>query len=176
MKHINIYIKVSLVILISFFLGCKEKVIEPDAMPMTVDKLLETPGYTWVNEVLATYQPDTAIFNQIKELIDTNRHKFVIFARASCSCPGEKKTFAETIKILRDLNFPVSKYEIYAMSARTNNNPYSNIVNLNQIPEIVVFKDEVPIYYMSDTLDQTIKFEKTYPITAEQLILEALKK
>jgi hypothetical protein len=169
-------IRIFAIVLIGFLWSCNEKVIEPDAIPMTVDQMLETPGYTWVNEVLVTYQPDTAIFNQIVDLIDTNRHKFVIFARASCSCPGEKKTFAQAIKILQDLNFPESKYEIYAMSARTNNNPYSNIVKLNQLPEVVIFKNEVPIYYMDDTLDQTIKFEKIYPITAEQLILEALKK
>lgn len=176
MKYINHYIKSIFIVLIVLLAACSEKVIEPDAISMTVDEMLNTPGYTWVNEVLVTYQPDTTIFNQIKELIDTNRHKFVIFARASCSCPSEKKTFAEAIKIFQDLNLPQSKYEIYAMSARTNPNPYSNIVKLNQLPEIVLFKDEVPIYYMNDTLDQTIKFEKTYPITTEQLILEALKK
>jgi len=89
--------------IILLFYSCSESVVEPDAIPMTIEEMLATPGYTWVNEVLATYQQDAAIYTQIKSLIDTNRDKFVIFARAACSCPDEKKEFAQVAKILLDL-------------------------------------------------------------------------
>lgn len=160
--------------------SCNENIVEPDAIPMTIEEMIGTPGYTWVNEVLVNYQQDAALYAQIKSIIDTNRDKFVIFARAACSCPDEKKEFAQVAKILIDLEkdkqFRRKNWEIFAMSSRTNPNPYSNITKLNYLPEIVYFRNGTPYYNFIDTLRYVISHNLKYPIKAEELMLEALKK
>jgi hypothetical protein len=159
---------------IFFFLGCDSNPIEPDAVKMTVKQLSDTPGYTWMYELFSTYQPDSVVENNIKKLLDTNRDKFVIFARASCSCPTEKKEFAQVLKILMDVKFPENDYEIYAMSSKTNPNPYSNIIKLNDIPEVYYFRDGVPVYSIIDTLYSNIQKGVKYPVRVEDVMYEAL--
>jgi len=160
--------------------SCNESVVEPDAIPLTIEEMLTTPGYTWVNEVLATYQQDAAIYAQIKTLIDTTRDKFVIFARAACSCPDEKKEFAQVAKILLDLEkdkkITRKNWEMFAMSSRSNPNPYSNICKINNLPEIVYLRNGVPYFNFIDTLRYVISNNLKYPVKVEELMLEALKR
>lgn len=168
------------VLFIFFFFSCDDNIVEPDAIPMTIETMLETPGYTWINETLINYNPDPNIYSQIYSLIDSNKDKFVIFARAACSCPDDKKEFAQVAKILlkleEDKKISKNNWEIYAMSSRTNPNPYSNIVKLNNLPEIVHFRNGKPNYYFIDTLKFVILNSLKYPVKAEELFLEALKK
>ncbi len=169
-----------LVFIILFSFSCNENVVEPDAVSMTIDEMLSTPGYTWVNEVLATYKQDAAVYSQIQALIDSSRDKFVIFARAACSCPDEKKEFAQVAKILLDLEkdkkLSRKHWEMFAMSSRSNPNPYSNLCKLNNLPEIVYLRNGVPYYNFIDTLRYVINNNLKYPVRVEELMLEALKR
>jgi len=163
-------------LIITLLLGsCETNTTEPNAIQMTVEQLTETPGYTWMNELLATYQPDSTVEKNISTLLDTNRDKFIIFARAACSCPTEKKEFAQLIKILRDLNFPTKLYEIYAMSSKTNPNPYSNIITLKEIPAVIYMRNGVPYYSIIDTLYNNVAKGLKYPVRLEDVLFEALK-
>ena len=174
MKKIILAINIFAVILI--LSGCKDSAIEPDAIPMTIEKIAETPGYLWIWDVLSTYKSDSILTLQIGQRLDTNRDKFLIFTRAACSCPGEKKDFAYIVKILRDLKFPESKYELYAMTARSNNHPYLSKFTLNDLPAIIYMRNEVPYYSLLDTMKYNIDHNITYPLFIEELMLEALKK
>lgn len=173
-------INILVVLLVLFSISCDENIVEPDAVPMTIEEMLNTPGYTWVNEVLVNYQQDVATYAQIQAQIDTNRDKFVIFARAACSCPDEKKEFAQVIKILIDLEkdkkFSRKNWEMFAMSSRSNPNPYSNICKINYLPEIVYLRNGVPYYNFIDTLRYVISNNLKYPIKVEELMIEALKR
>lgn len=176
----NFLVNTLLVVVFLFSISCNENIVEPDAVPMTIEVMLNTPGYTWVNEVLINYQQDAATYAQIQSLVDTNRDKFIIFARAACSCPDEKKEFAQVVKILLDLEkdkkFNRKNWEMFAMSSRSNPNPYSNICKINNLPEIVYLRNGVPYYNFIDTLHYVIINNLKYPVKVEEIMLEALKK
>ncbi|MGB9701156.1 MAG: hypothetical protein ACPL1A_00350 [Candidatus Kapaibacteriota bacterium] len=168
------------IIIITFIItltlwSCNTTTTEPDAIQMSVEQLAETPGYTWMYELLTTYQPDSIVEKNIGALLDTNRDKFIIFARAACSCPTEKKEFAQLIKILRDLHYPTKFYEVYAMSSKTNPNPYSNIITLKDIPAVIYMRNGVPYYSIIDTLYNNVAKGLKYPVRLEDVLYEALK-
>lgn len=156
--------------------SCNDNTAEPDAIPMTIEELAATPGYLWIYDVLSGYKGDSLLVPQISQKLDTTRDKFLIFARASCSCASEKKEFAYLVKILRDLNFPTSKYEIYAMSSKSNHHPYESLFTLKEIPAIIYLRNGVPYYSIMDTLQYNIDHLIPYPLKIEELLLEALKK
>jgi hypothetical protein len=158
------------------FIGCEEETVEPDAIPMTIEEVADTPGYLWVWDVLTTYKGDTVLKPQIGQLLDTNRDKFLVFTRAACSCPTEKREFAYIVKILRDLKYPESKYELFAMTARSNNHPYMNMFTLNDLPAIIYMRNGVPYYSLLDTMKYNVSKLIKYPVFIEELMMEALKK
>lgn len=174
MKRIRTIIYLLLILIASW--SCEDNAIEPDAIKMTIEEVAETPGYLWISDVLNSYVGDTILKPQIKQMLDTNRDYFLIYTRAACSCISEKKEFAYIVKIFRDLNFPESKYEIFAMTARSNNHPYMDKFKLNELPAIIYLRNGVPYYSLLDTLEYNIDNLKKYPLKIEELMFEALKK
>ncbi|OGU60308.1 MAG: hypothetical protein A2X64_03695 [Ignavibacteria bacterium GWF2_33_9] len=172
--------KISFLIYILLFLfavnSCQDNAVEPDAIPMTIEEMANTPGYLWIWEALETYQADTTVMSEIAARFDPNRDRFLIFSRAACSCPTTEKSFTYIIKIFRDLGLDTNVYELYAMTARANHHPYEGLFTLNELPAIIYLRNGTPYYSLIDTLDWNIANNITYPLKTEELLLEALKK
>ncbi|HRS02289.1 MAG TPA: hypothetical protein P5545_07045 [Bacteroidota bacterium] len=161
--------------LLFFTISCDDNSVQPNAIEMSLNSLSELPGYDWIGSVMATYQPDTTIFNEIKPLLDSNSQYFIFFVKSCGPCASASQQFAEIIKILRMCNFPENRYEILVMNSISNNHPYQNIIHINSLPTIMLLKNNVPIYSLSDTLAKSIEKQLQYPVRSEELLYEALK-
>lgn len=158
-----------------FAISCNDNSVQPDAQPMSIQDLSNLPGYEWLSGTLATYQPDSTIFNEIKPLLDPNTQSFVIFTKSCGPCASSNQQFAEIIKILQMCDFPSSNYQILVMNSISNNHPYQNKINIKVLPTIMLLKNTNPVYCLTDTLAKSIDLQLQYPVKSEELLLEALK-
>ncbi|HOV91631.1 MAG TPA: hypothetical protein PLC04_00925 [Candidatus Kapabacteria bacterium] len=170
----NIIIAASFFLLF-FAISCNDNSVQTNAVEMSLDSLSELPGYDWIGSVMASYTPDTTIFNEIKPLLDSNSQYFLFFVKSCGPCASASQQFVEIIKILQMCNFPNDRYEILVMNSISNSHPYQNIIHIYSLPTIMLLKNNVPIYSLSDTLAKSIEKQLKYPVKSEELLYEALK-
>ncbi len=170
----NIIIAASFFLLF-FAISCNDNSVQTNAVEMSLDSLSELLGYDWIGSVMASYTPDTTIFNEIKPLLDSNSQYFLFFVKSCGPCASASQQFVEIIKILQMCNFPNDRYEILVMNSISNSHPYQNIIHIYSLPTIMLLKNNVPIYSLSDTLAKSIEKQLKYPVKSEELLYEALK-
>ncbi|MDX9790427.1 MAG: hypothetical protein WC313_08715 [Candidatus Kapaibacterium sp.] len=173
MKYIYALIILAAMIFIS---ACSENSTNITAEKVTVDQLATIPGYTWFNHEIDKYEPLPSVIQEIKETYNPSLHKFVVFMKPSCSCPGKHLQSPGFMKVLQESDIDLNLVEFFTMSNLTNNHPYSEMIILKELPTIIVLKATEPVYSVSDTLNSVNSPNSTPNLTIENALLNALRK
>jgi hypothetical protein len=163
-------------VLFTLISACSDNPTNVTAEKMSLPQLVITPGYTWFNYELDNYQPDSFIINEIKATYNSSEHSFIIFAKPSCSCPGKHKQSPEFVKTLKQANIPIEKCEFYSMTSINNFHPLQESIVIKELPTIVVLKNGVPVFSVSDTLNNINNANPNNAIKVEQSLLFGLQK
>lgn len=153
------------------FISCSESPLSDNAAVLTISDINKEAGYAWFEQTVAEYQPDVAIIAEIQKKFDPTKHKVNIFVKPSCSCEGTHKYFPNMIKVMRAAGIQESSYTMYSMSKNTDKHPLQDVVTLTDLPRFFLFKDNLPIYSIMDTIES-----KSTQKSVEQIFLEALNK
>ncbi len=166
-----------IIIASAIFWGCEDTSTQHTAKLMDIGNLIKSPGYSWFDIEYKAYTPNPVMINEIKSSFDPQIHKFYVFLKPACSCPGTHKLFPAFIKSADLVGIPGASMEIYSMRSNRDNYPYSNVFKLNELPAFIVLKNGVPIYSITDSIltKTTIDYEldPNYPV--EMFLKDALK-
>lgn len=161
------------------FISCDNTPEEPVAFELNAADIPQTPGFGWFYAVYDTTQVDTNLVSQIKDNFDPAVHRFYLYIKPSCSCPGTHVLFPKYYKILKFAGVPDSSMEIYSMSSDKSRHKYEQYLIVNAVPSFYVVKNGTPIYSVLDTLDINEYLNRNglnLPTTLEELTLLGLKK
>lgn len=164
------------ILLIFSLFACSDNSTNVTAEKMSLNQLAVTPGYTWFNYELVAYQPNIAVVDEVKNQFNSSEHSFLVFAKPSCSCPGKHKQTPEFFKTLNLASIPVEKCEIYSMSSISTNHPFKDQITIKELPTILILKNGVPVYSISDTVNAMNEINPSTALNVEQALLEGLKK
>lgn len=174
MKYIKL---LTLTIAIAVFaISCNDNNTNIVAEQMSLTQLGKTPGFTWIYSEMDKYNPTDSIVDEIKLAYNSGMHRFIVFAKPSCSCPGKHMITPSFIKTLEVANIPLDKCEIFTMSAVGNQHPYIATITLKDLPTILVLKGDEPIFSISDTMNSAVEGNPNFGITVEGALLLGLKK
>jgi thioredoxin-related protein len=162
------------VFLTLILISCSENSTNVSAEKMTVPELAITPGYTWFSYEYDNYKPDETVITDVKSKYSESEHTFLIFAKPSCSCPGKHKQTPEFFKSLAEANISESKCEIYSLSSINTNHPYKDIITINELPTIIVLKNGVPVFSITDTINNMNITNPSNALTVEKSLLLGL--
>ncbi|GAB1370487.1 hypothetical protein MASR1M45_05480 [Candidatus Kapaibacterium sp.] len=170
-------IKYTFLLVVSVIIAsCSDTGNNVTAEKMTIQQLAVTPGYTWFNFEFNQYTPDSFAITEIKKEYNADAHSFVIFAKPSCSCPGKHKQTPEFVKTLDLSQIPMDKCQIYSMASVSNNHPFKGAIEIKELPTIVVLKNGVPVFSVTDTLNSLNDNNPNNPMTIEQTLIMGLMK
>lgn len=143
----------------------------------TRKEISQQPGFLWVDAKADTYEPNKDTVNILKEAFNQNtgKIKFVFFVKPACSCDAKQYPFPYSLKILDLMSLSDTNHtEIYSVYSTSSDNPYKNSgLILKDLPEIFIFKNNVPIYSVIDSLNL---YGASSSFNLETAILEGLKK
>ncbi len=157
-------------------MSCSDNNTNITAEKMTIVQLSETPGFTWIPLEMEKYVPNDTVIQKISTTFDPATHRFIIFAKPSCSCPGKQLQTPYFFKTLNAANIPLDKCEIFTMSSLTNKHPYSEIITLDDLPTVVVLKGDVPVYTITDAICNVSKIKQNAGVSVESALLNGLEK
>lgn len=142
---------------------------------LTVSELQIATGYEWFQIRVDEYIPSQAVIQNIKQSFDTTKHKFVIFAKPSCSCEVQQKIFPQSMKVIFEAGISEQYFEIYSMPRITLDQPYSSVYTVMYLPAVVLFEHGIPKYSVIDTINKIKMYYPDSTIIIENQILESLK-
>lgn len=160
-----------------FLISCEDSPNQYTAQKMQIDNLVKTPGYSWFDVEYNAYEPSQQIVDEIKNNFDQQKHKFLVFLKPACSCPGTHKLFPAFVKSMRMSDIPDASIEYYSMRSNRDAYPYSELFTLNELPAFIVLKDGIPIYSVTDTIltRTTIEYELDPNFPVEMFVEDALQ-
>ena len=158
------------------FISCSDENTNINAEKMTFEELEKTPGYTWFSFEIDKYEPENNVVLDIKEKFDPSKHRFILFVKPSCSCPGKHLQSPGFVKTLENAGISIDKCEIFSMSSATNLHPYMDIIKINELPAIIVMKGDMPVYSVSDTVNKSLVYNPNASLKVEQALLLGLEK
>lgn len=161
---------VSTLVLVLF--ACDDNPANTDAELTTIDAIASRPGFSWFYEEMDKYVPDPDIIELIKNSFDSDVFDINMFVKPSCTCPGNHNYFPKLIKVLQEAGISDADYLIYAMTDVANNHPYEDYLKLNDIPEFVIFKNNLPVFSIMDTVALNVLQDNEKSI--EQYLLTAI--
>jgi len=168
-------ILLSIYLIILFLLiSCESNPVSTTAELIDIVKLSKTPGYQWYDLEVQNYNPDINIVNEVKNVYNSSKHKFVIMVKPSCSCPGTQKQFPAIMKTFNLAGITQSNYLIYSVSSERTKHPYEKHFKINELPSIILMQDSLPVYSIADTFYIQRNLGSNKPL--EYYLLEALKK
>jgi hypothetical protein len=173
-NHIKLFTLAFLITLLA--ISCSDNNTNVTAEKMSMNQLSETPGFSWVYVEMERYTPNDSVIQEIMKAYDPAVHSFILFAKPSCSCPGKQLHTPYFFKTLEAANIPVDKCEIFTMSSLTNNQPYSEIITLTDLPTIVVMKGDVPVFTITDEISNVSSTNQNTGLSVESALLSGLEK
>lgn len=156
--------------------SCGDSPVEQVSKKMSMADIMTNPGFSWFDSERQLYNEDTLTVKKIKTDLNVSNYKFVLFVKPSCSCPGTHKTFPGFYKILADAGVNDNQMEIYSMPSIEANQPYDSMFVISELPAFYVFKNNVPVYSIMDTVYFNQNNGIKYPDNMEEALYEALKK
>lgn len=119
---------------------------EPDgqAQQLTLKELTEAPGYAWFPAEMATYSPRDMYVQQVSSGFRTDSQKVCVFVKPSCSCTGTQKLFPQIMKTLIASGVDMDRVEIWSMRSESDGQPYSSIIQIQDLPEIWIVENGQP--------------------------------
>jgi len=144
-----------LLLIISFtFISCTDNT-PPDVTLVTKEEMLSSKkiGFQWFNDTYMEYKPDTNNTINIKAKFNPLTHRFILFGKPGCSCGDlNAESFAQILKTLDICGVPEENIELFNIMDVKSKHPYSDILTIKKIPAYFVFKDNIPVYSIYDTL------------------------
>lgn len=135
-----------------FLIACDETPVNTDAILLNRTDVESNPGFPGFTTEHQLYSPKTDLVNSISSDFGDDE-KLVIFVKPACTCIGTQKDFPHILKSLDEADIVYSKYEVYSIGKVEYNHPYSDIIQLSDIPAAFVIKNEVPTYSIFDSLN-----------------------
>lgn len=135
----------------------------------------QTPGFTWFAPKYNDYEIDSSIIDNLKHII-TSEHIFYFFAMPSCNCEHNQDIFPFAVKTLHSAGVSSNQIKFIIVHDKDAEHPYKDIVQLKDLPEIYLIKNNKLHYSIGDTI-KTRKSNSNTPSadsSPEQVILEAI--
>lgn len=158
------------------FISCSENSTIPNALRYEFSEISNLPGYGWFNEEFEAYVIDSSKIDLIRQTYNPSVHKFLMFTRPSCTCPGAHKRFPAVFKVLQAADIPLASMEFYSFSSTQSKHPYDSLITVSSLPAFIIMKSGQPIYSIADTMNFNTYYQIAYPNTFEDIIYEGLKK
>ncbi|MCO5252087.1 MAG: hypothetical protein M9949_11815 [Candidatus Kapabacteria bacterium] len=162
---------------VAFIMSCEDSSTQHTAQLMQLDNLVRTPGYSWFDIEYNAYEPNQQMLDEIKNNFDPQIHKFLVFLKPACSCPGTHKLFPAFVKGADLSGIPDANIEYYSMRSNRDAYHYSDLFTLNELPAFIILKNGQPIYSITDTMltKTSIEYELNPNFPVELFIEDALK-
>lgn len=162
-------------LMLAFLSSCSDDDNIRDATFLTLDELVNTPGFEWFLPEYNNYQPKQDIIDSIKTRITINHDLFILYMNPSCACTGTQKQFPAAVKILNQAGIDEPRLKVYSMYRPIDRHPYQALYNVRELPAIFTVRDSLPMYSIIDTL---ALYEYIYPNIQwkiEDIIFRALQ-
>lgn len=154
--------------------SCQEDNEPASSERLTIEEMSSMPGYIWVKDRMATYQPDSVTIEKLRSL-PKDGYKVYAFVAGDCDCGSNRKYFSELAKVISLIDLPDTSAEYYAMPNKRSKHPYTSILNISSLPAFYVVKNGTPVYSVMDTINLVLDKKLSYPSKIEECLYEAMK-
>ncbi len=165
----NKYIIAIILLVSAFLISCYED--EPEYVTRLVERedLNLTPGLTWFQAKVESYNCEPDILVQLKSGYNKDKHHFIFFASPSCSCDSLQLASPYIMRVLDQIGVDSLNYEFYVMENETKDHPYKEIITLKRMPSIFLKINGIPVYSINDTMQLNPNGR-----SFEQIVLDAI--
>ena len=150
-------------------LGCATST-QPEytAERLTLEQLQTTPGFAWFSAEFHSYQPDTALLDDIRAAYRPGYHRFYVYVKPTCSCVGTQKLFPHFMRILAEAGVRAEDCEIYAMHGTGDKHPHEHWLHIQRLPSFFIAAE--------GNIVGSILGELPPDKSLEQVLVEALRR
>ncbi|GAB5465008.1 MAG: hypothetical protein Kapaf2KO_04440 [Candidatus Kapaibacteriales bacterium] len=118
-------------------ISCEESVVEPEsATKITSSELWTDPNLAYFPSSYDGAELDPVLLDSIRANYDENRHDFVMFIKANCSCRENTELLPKIKKTLDSAGVKDDNISYYLISKAEHSHPYESEVSLNTIPAV----------------------------------------
>ena len=100
---------------------------------------------------MATYSPRDMYIQQVSSGFRADSQKVCVFVKPSCSCTGTQKLFPQIMKTLIASGVDMDRVEIWSMRSESDGQPYSSIIQIQDLPEIWIQENGQPFSQVQES-------------------------